>query len=121
MCGGYNASGADEARAGDIDCGAARQVDQASLKSCPAARRFAPRSLRLLQIFCGGLTAAWALCGVQPAAAQDIDNVKTVDIAVQGRISQRCTMGASETTNLGDLTRPRISAAAQLQLDCNVP
>lgn len=71
----------------------------------------------------GGAFAA-ALCAIfaaQPAAAQEITNVKGVDIVLQGHVSQRCAMGASAVTDLGDLNRPRISAATQLQLDCNVP
>lgn len=56
-----------------------------------------------------------------PAAAQEISNVKSVDIAVQGSIAQRCQMGAMPTADFGDLTRPGRTAAAKVALDCNVP
>lgn len=56
-----------------------------------------------------------------PAAAQEISNVKSVDIAVQGSIAQRCQMGAIPTADFGDLTRPGRIAAAKVALDCNVP
>jgi hypothetical protein len=56
-----------------------------------------------------------------PAAAQEISNVKSMDIAVQGSIAQRCQMGAIPTADFGDLTRPGKSAAAKVALDCNVP
>ncbi|MDP5281314.1 hypothetical protein Q9Q95_20480 [Sphingomonas sp. DG1-23] len=56
-----------------------------------------------------------------PAAAQEISNVKSVDIAVQGSIVQRCQMGAIPTADFGDLTRPGKSAAAKVALDCNMP
>lgn len=57
----------------------------------------------------------------QPAAAQEIANVKSVDIAVQGQIAQRCGMGAIATTDFGELSRPGLWASQRVQLDCNVP
>jgi hypothetical protein len=56
-----------------------------------------------------------------PAAAQDISNVKSMDIAVQGSIAQRCQMGTMPTADFGDLNRPGMSAAAKVALDCNMP
>jgi hypothetical protein len=56
-----------------------------------------------------------------PAAAQEISNVKSMDIAVQGSIAQRCQMGTMPTADFGDLTRPGMSAAAKVALDCNMP
>jgi hypothetical protein len=56
-----------------------------------------------------------------PAAAQEISNVKSLDIAVQGSIAQRCQMGTIPTADFGDLTRPGGFAAAKVALDCNVP
>lgn len=57
----------------------------------------------------------------QPAAAEDIANVKSLDMAVQGHVSQRCAMGSTVTSDLGELGHGRIAVAAQMQLDCNVP
>jgi hypothetical protein len=66
--------------------------------------------------------AALLVCVVAlPASAQDISSVKSVDIAVQGSIAQRCQMGAIPTVDFGDLNRPGGFAAAKVALDCNVP
>jgi hypothetical protein len=56
-----------------------------------------------------------------PSSAQEISNVRSVDIALAGHISQRCGMAAGQSTDLGNLSRPRISATTRVQLDCNVP
>ncbi len=56
-----------------------------------------------------------------PASAQEISNVKSMDIAVQGSIAQRCQMGAIPTVDFGDLNRPGKAAAAKIALDCNMP
>lgn len=56
-----------------------------------------------------------------PAAAADIQNVRSIDIAVQGRIAQRCAMGSVGNMDFGDLNRPGLGAVARVQLDCNVP
>jgi hypothetical protein len=71
----------------------------------------------------GAAGAAALMLGMAatPASAQEISNVKSMDIAVQGSIAQRCQMGAIPTADFGDLTRPGKSAAAKVALDCNVP
>lgn len=79
----------------------------------------AARSVKALVVFA---TAAMGIAAAQPAAAQDITNVKSVDIALVGHVTQRCTMGSSsETSDLGNLNRGRGAVNAQFQLDCNVP
>lgn len=86
----------------------------------PLPGRFAARMLGPAHAWAGALIGA-ALLVAAPAAAQEISNVKSVDIAVQGSIAQRCQMGAVPTADFGDLTRPGGFAAAQVALDCNVP
>jgi hypothetical protein len=84
-----------------------------------SGRVFGAARLRLAAATAG----AALLLGVAaaPAAAQDISNAKSVDIAVQGSIAQRCQMGAIPTVDFGDLTRPGRFAAARVALDCNIP
>jgi hypothetical protein len=67
------------------------------------------------------LGAGAAAITALPSSAQDISNVRSVDIALAGHISQRCGMAAGQSTDLGNLSRPRISATTRVQLDCNVP
>jgi hypothetical protein len=75
-----------------------------------------------IRLACAVAGAMLLACGVAtPAAAQEITNVKSVDIAVQGSIAQRCQMGAIPTADFGDLTRPGRFAAAKVALDCNLP
>ncbi|MBO9623980.1 MAG: hypothetical protein J7500_14820 [Sphingomonas sp.] len=65
--------------------------------------------------------AAAALVIPCAAQAQEISNVKSLDIAVQGAIAQRCEMGDIPSTDFGDLTRPGKFAAVRVAFDCNVP
>jgi hypothetical protein len=67
------------------------------------------------------LGAGAAAVAALPSSAQEISNVRSVDIALAGHISQRCGMAAGQSTDLGNLSRPRISATTRVQLDCNVP
>lgn len=70
---------------------------------------------------------AAALCvlaggmAVQPAAAETIDNVRSLDMTVQGHVSQRCAMGSAVGTDLGELRGGRIAVATKMALDCNLP
>jgi hypothetical protein len=85
---------------------------------------FAGRLLGSARVRLAGAALSAALVlGVTatPAAAQEFSNVKSMDIAVQGSIAQRCQMGALPTVDFGDLTRPGKSAAAKVALDCNMP
>lgn len=103
-----------EYRAGGAPQGAHFQAsqDSAAARASVSARvRLAVAGTALLL---GGALAT-------PAAAQEISNVKSVDIAVQGSIAQRCQMGSMPTADFGDLTRPGKAAAVKVALDCNVP
>ncbi|UYY59371.1 hypothetical protein [Sphingomonas sp. S2-65] len=68
-----------------------------------------------------GVAGAAFLATSAPAWAQDIAKVKSLDIAVEGRIAQRCALGTISTADFGELTRPGLTATALVSLDCNVP
>jgi hypothetical protein len=90
----------------------------------PAQKSLIARTLGSARTRVASVASAAVLLGcafAAPAAAQDISNVKSLDIAVQGSIAQRCQMGAVPTVDFGDLTRPGRFAAARVALDCNVP
>lgn len=63
--------------------------------------------------------AAFAL--PQAAQADTIDDAKSIDLAVYGRIVERCTMGNLGSVDFGDLTRAHLEVTARVQFDCNVP
>ncbi len=50
-----------------------------------------------------------------------IENVRSLDIAVQGTVTQRCAMGSVPNMDFGDLNRPGLSATARVQFSCNIP
>ncbi|KLE32329.1 hypothetical protein [Aurantiacibacter luteus] len=56
-----------------------------------------------------------------PAAADEIENARTVQIAVDGTISQRCAMGNVPNIDFGELNRGGQTMRARVALDCNVP
>lgn len=96
---------------------AGEQRDSAALRGGGSARIGKLGRVAVLAAAAGfGMILAAA-----PAAAQDIANVKSVEIAVQGRVQQHCALGSIATTDLGDLTRPGLAAAQKIQFDCNVP
>jgi hypothetical protein len=105
-----------------VDAAAEYRVSEAPQGACfqPFHQRFVNRAFGSARARLAG--AALLACAIAlPAAAQDISNVKSVDIAVQGSIAQRCQMGAIPTVDFGDLNRPGKFAAAKVALDCNVP
>lgn len=55
------------------------------------------------------------------AAAADIENVRSLDLAVQGRISERCQMGSISDMDFGDINRAGLGATARVELSCNIP
>lgn len=71
----------------------------------------------------GGTFALAALCtlGAAPAFAEEVSGVRSLDVAVQGRVAERCAMGSDVTTDLGTLTGAARTVATRFQLDCNVP
>jgi hypothetical protein len=75
----------------------------------------------------GAVAAAAFLLPLAPAhafesiASDRIENVRTFDLQVQGRITERCSMGSIANVNFGNLARRGLRAAANVQLSCNVP
>ncbi|WP_234027355.1 hypothetical protein [Aurantiacibacter arachoides] len=63
----------------------------------------------------------FAACYASPALADEIVDTRTVQIAVDGTISQRCAMGSIPNMDFGDLNRGGLSANARVAFDCNVP
>jgi spore coat protein U-like protein len=90
----------------------------ADLGSSAAAGRADPRSPILLGLFIAGLVAA-----ISPSAApaEEIGGLKSLNVAIYGRIDERCAVGAIDSVDFGDLTRPGGRTHSQVSLDCNVP
>lgn len=61
-----------------------------------------------------------SLC-TQPAQAEDIDSARSLQIAVNGTVGQRCAIGNIGNVDFGDLERRGLGADARVALDCNVP
>lgn len=68
-----------------------------------------------------GMAAFVAALIAAPAAAADIENVRSLDMAVRGTIPQRCAMGAIGNMNFGNLERRGLGAATRVRLECNMP
>lgn len=56
-----------------------------------------------------------------PANASEIENVRSIDIAVSGSIRQHCAMGSIGDMDFGNLERRGLGFEARVALDCNVP
>lgn len=55
------------------------------------------------------------------ANAHEIQNVRSLDIAVSGAIRQHCAMGSIGNMDFGNLERRGLGVETQVALDCNVP
>ena len=56
-----------------------------------------------------------------PANASEIENVRSLDIAVSGAIRQHCAMGSIQDMDFGNLERRGLGIQTQVAFDCNVP
>lgn len=56
-----------------------------------------------------------------PANAEEIRNVKSLDIAVSGSIRQHCAIGSIGDMDFGNLERRGLGVRTQVAFDCNVP
>lgn len=75
-----------------------------------------------MRFFVAMLVGAVGLaCASGPAAAEEIDNVRNVQIALNGEIRQRCAMGSIGDIDFGDLNRRGLGSQTRVALDCNVP
>jgi hypothetical protein len=61
---------------------------------------------------------AWADAG---GGSQGWSGQQTLTIDVEGHISESCTLGKIHEIDLGDLTRPNVTATVLMPLSCNVP
>jgi hypothetical protein len=66
---------------------------------------------------------AAACCLLHPAAAMadELVDVKSFELEVQGTIPQHCAMGDVPNVQLGDLESTARSRSANIPLDCNMP
>ena len=55
------------------------------------------------------------------ANAKEIQNVRSLDIAVSGAIRAHCAMGSIGNMDFGNLERRGLGVETQVALDCNVP
>ncbi|WP_439568817.1 hypothetical protein [Sphingopyxis sp.] len=69
----------------------------------------------------GLLLLALAATVATPANAHEIQNVRSLDIAVSGSIRQHCAMGSIGNMDFGNLERRGLGVETQVALDCNVP
>jgi hypothetical protein len=67
------------------------------------------------------LMALAATAFATPACANEIENVRSVDIAVNGSIREHCAMGSVADMDFGNLERRGLGYQTQVALDCNVP
>tara|TARA_R110000824_G_scaffold60913_4_gene162636 strand:+ start:383 stop:907 length:525 start_codon:yes stop_codon:yes gene_type:complete len=56
-----------------------------------------------------------------PAGAHEIDNARSIDIAVSGSISEYCSMGGIADMDFGNLERRGLNRTAQVAFNCNTP
>ena len=62
-----------------------------------------------------------ALLCAQAASAEVVGGLRAMDLAVQGRLSEHCAIGAIESHSFGDLTQPAGPLATRIPLSCNLP
>lgn len=65
--------------------------------------------------------AVAALAIATPACANEIDNVRSFDIAVSGSIRQHCALGNVPDMDFGDLERRGLGIDREVAFDCNMP
>src|SRR3546814_18433852 len=56
-----------------------------------------------------------------PANAKEIQNVRSLDIAVSGAIRQHCAMGSIGDMDFGNLERRGLDIEKRVAFDCNIP
>lgn len=55
------------------------------------------------------------------AQAEDLQELKSLDVVVAGRISQQCALGQIPNIDFGNLERPGLSVRRDVAFRCNVP
>lgn len=56
-----------------------------------------------------------------PAQAEEITNLRKIDIAVSGSIRQQCALGSIGDMDFGNLQRRGLGAEARVAFNCNMP
>ena len=56
-----------------------------------------------------------------PVHADDIESVRNVQIALNGDVRQRCSLGSVGNVDFGNLERRGLGSRARVAFDCNVP
>lgn len=67
------------------------------------------------------LAVAAGAASAAPPSGAEIANLKSLDVAVAGRISERCQMGSIGSIDFGNLERAGLGATARVPFDCNIP
>ncbi len=67
------------------------------------------------------LAAALATAIAVPAHADELDNVRKLDIAVSGSVRQQCAMGSIGNMDFGNLERRGLGAETKVAFSCNLP
>lgn len=69
----------------------------------------------------GCLLACFAALVSSSAFAGEVQNARSIDIAVSGSIRQHCALGAIADFDFGDLERRGLGITAPVAFDCNLP
>ncbi|MBT2135767.1 hypothetical protein KK137_15620 [Croceibacterium sp. LX-88] len=67
------------------------------------------------------LMALVATAFATPASADEIQNVRSLDVAVNGSIREHCAMGSVADMDFGNIERRGLGFQTQVAFDCNVP
>lgn len=76
--------------------------------------------MRILYPALAGVASA-VMAFVTPASANEINNERSFDIAVNGSISQQCAMGGIADMDFGNLERRGLNREVPVALHCNMP
>lgn len=77
--------------------------------------------MRLVTTACAVAAVLLPAIVAAPAAAEDIENVRQIDIAVNGTISPHCAIGQIGDMDFGNLERRGLDLQTRVAFDCNVP
>lgn len=56
-----------------------------------------------------------------PAHADEVDNLRKIDIAISGSIRQQCALGSIGDMDFGNLQRRGLGAETRVAFNCNMP
>lgn len=67
------------------------------------------------------VAAATGPAGSTSVSNAGVTNVKSLNLAIEGRISERCQMGGINSVDFGNLERRGLKATARVPFYCNIP